>query len=85
MHVHAVSVDDGAAGDPIPVDRPFVHIHRYRSVVRAETQVITIFQEHDGIIASQSSQALSTMALSTGSTSVGEDAITLRMLALPVW
>ena len=32
--------------------------------------------------ASQSSQALSTMALSTGPTSVGEDAITLRMLAL---
>ena len=31
--------------------------------------------------ASQSSQALSTIALSTGPTSVGEDAITLRMLA----
>ena len=35
--------------------------------------------------ASQSSQALSTMALKTGPTSVGEEAITLRMLLLPVW
>ena len=35
--------------------------------------------------ASQSSQALSTMAFSTGCTSVGEEAITFRMFALPVW
>ena len=33
--------------------------------------------------ASQSSQALSTIALRTGSTSVGEEAITLRILLLP--
>ena len=53
--------------------------------MRTETEIVAILQEHDGIIGSQSSQALSTMALRTGSTSVGEDAITLRMLALPVW
>src|SRR6266478_101442 len=43
------------------------------------------FNTTNASAASQSSQALSTMALRTGATSVGEDAITPRMLLLPVW
>src|SRR6516164_7026058 len=35
--------------------------------------------------ASQITQALSTIAVRTGPTSVGDEAITLRILALPVW
>ena len=54
-------------------------------MVRTKAQVVSILQQDTGVVRLASSQALSTMAFNTGCTSVGDDAITLRMLALPVW
>jgi len=54
---------------------------RYRAVMRPWNKMVTILEAHYGIIGAASSSAFHDR-LSTGPTSVGEDAITLRMLAL---
>jgi hypothetical protein len=50
VHVDRHPIDDGAPRDPIPVNRPFLQIDRYRSVMRAEAQDLAVFQEHKSII-----------------------------------
>ena len=49
-HMHRLSVDERTPGSPVTVDRPFLQTDRYRTVMRAETQVITILKDYDGII-----------------------------------
>ena len=84
-HVDRHLVDTERPGNPIPVDRPFFQNVRYRSRdARHNRSSSPSFKCTSASSASQSSQALSTIALRTGPTSVGEDAITLRMLLLPV-
>ena len=53
-------------------------------MVGREHEIVTILQENHGIIGFAELQALSTIAFSAGLTSVGEEAITFRMLPLPV-
>ena len=50
VHVHRLLVEERAPRGPVPVDRPFLHTDRYRSVMRAEAQVVAILQKHDRII-----------------------------------
>ena len=50
VHMDRHPIDDGAPRDPMPVNRPFLQIDRYRSVMRAEAQVLAVFQEHEGVI-----------------------------------
>ena len=49
VHVHCFPVEERSSGNPFPVDRPSLHIKRYRSVMRAGAQAVDIVQEHDGI------------------------------------
>src|SRR6266478_8133729 len=50
MYMHRPLIHERAPGGPVATDRPLLDIDRYRAVVRAEAQVVTVLQEHDGII-----------------------------------
>src|SRR6202022_1738047 len=43
-------VDHRAAGDPIPVNRQFFNAKRYRTVMRAVTQVVAFSQMHNSVM-----------------------------------
>ena len=72
--MHRLLIEERASADPVAIDRPPLQTYVYRSVMCTVTEVAAILQQHEASYASQSSQALSTMALRTGPTSVGEDA-----------
>src|SRR5215212_7001904 len=48
--MHRNLIDDGAADRPVPVNSPFFQTSRYRTVMRAEMQVVVSPQEHGGIV-----------------------------------
>ena len=84
LDVHRLLVDEGAARGPAPVDRPFLQPDRDRTMMRIEAKIVAVAEQHGCVIGiAQRDQAL-TMAFSAGSTSVGEEAITFRMLAVAV-
>ena len=85
VQVYRHPFDDRPPCDPIAANGPFFKCYRYRTVMRAVAQSSPSRRCRTASWASQSAQALSTMALRTGPTSVGEEAITLRILLLPVW
>src|SRR5260370_12377124 len=49
MHMHGLLVQKCASCGPVWNDRPFLQTDRYRNMVRTETQVLTIFQEHRSV------------------------------------
>ena len=52
VHMHRYHIDDRTAGDPVAVDRPILQTYRYRyrTVMRADAEIVANLQEHDGII-----------------------------------
>src|SRR5579872_391916 len=49
VHVDWFAVEKGSSGNPIPAERPSLHITRYWPVMRADAQAVAILQEDDGI------------------------------------
>ena len=77
-------VDHSPAGDPSPVDRPSLQVDRDRSVVSREHEIATILQENQGIVGFADLASALNDSLQRWADIVGEEAITFRMLLLPV-
>ena len=84
VHMHRFLVDDRASCGPVAIDGPFVAACWYWPMMRTWLKVVTDLETQDRVIGT----AKFASALDNGpqhrSNSVGEDAITLRMLLLPV-
>ena len=76
VHMHRTLSSNARPAVQSRLIGPCVAGDRYRSMMCAETSSSPSFRRKMASYASQSSQALSTIALRTGPTSVGEEAIT---------
>src|SRR5882724_5660852 len=48
--MHWLPVQERTPGGPVATDGPFLQVYSYRTVMRAEAQVVTILQKHYGVI-----------------------------------
>jgi hypothetical protein len=82
--MHRFFIDDRASCGPVTADEPFVAIYRYWTVMRTELEFVTSLETYYGVICLAKLAGSFNNGLEDRPTSVGEDAITLRMFSLPV-